>query len=246
MENRKEIDSILRNQDFSGVPRPEAAVRLYAEGIAAIEKCVVVVSDLQAGTSAIFRGAFGDVLGLSDSSSVDSIWEKEILDKMAPDECEAKYMSELRFYNFVRHLPRHRREAYYMATTLRFHDKDGNMMDVLHRMFYRYVDNSDAIRFGICIYGPLTFALPAKNVAVNAVTGQWVELSSKSDSTILSAREREVLTLVERGMTSLDIAAALCISKNTVSRHRQEILAKLQVNNSTEACRRAKQLGIIV
>ena len=46
-------------------------------------------------------------------------------------------------------------------------------------------------------------------------------------------------------MTSKAIADRLCISVHTVSRHRQEILSKLQVGNSTEAIRIARQLGII-
>ncbi len=40
-------------------------------------------------------------------------------------------------------------------------------------------------------------------------------------------------------------AEQLSISKNTVSRHRQDILAKLQVRNYVEACRVAKALAII-
>ena len=35
------------------------------------------------------------------------------------------------------------------------------------------------------------------------------------------------------------------ISKNTVSRHRQAILSKLQVRNSHEACKVAKALSLI-
>jgi DNA-binding NarL/FixJ family response regulator len=50
---------------------------------------------------------------------------------------------------------------------------------------------------------------------------------------------------VERGLTSLQIADELSISKFTVSRHRQDILAKLQVKNSAEACRLAHTLGIL-
>ena len=42
-----------------------------------------------------------------------------------------------------------------------------------------------------------------------------------------------------------DIAAAMSISINTVSRHRQDILRKLQVRNSIEACRMARRLGLI-
>lgn len=125
-------------------------------------------------------------------------------------------------------------------------DKSGNMVDVLHRMHYWYENMSDSIRFGICIYGPLVFSLPAKSIAVNSLTGKWEALTSSNDNNILSPREKQVLALIEQGYTSMNIAGELSISKNTVSRHRQEILAKLQVKNSTEACRRAKQLGIII
>ena len=70
-------------------------------------------------------------------------------------------------------------------------------------------------------------------------------MNAASDRRILSARELQVLALIEQGMTSNAIAGSLCISKHTVSRHRQEILAKLQAKNSAEACRRAKQLKLI-
>lgn len=35
------------------------------------------------------------------------------------------------------------------------------------------------------------------------------------------------------------------ISKHTVDRHRQNIIAKLQVSNTAAACHKAKMLGII-
>jgi len=83
------------------------------------------------------------------------------------------------------------------------------------------------------------------HISFTGLSRQWEELTSKTDGSILSVREKQVLTLIEQGLTSRDIADRLCISRNTVSRHRQEILARLQVKNSTEACRRAKQLGLI-
>ncbi|WP_288357716.1 response regulator transcription factor [uncultured Bacteroides sp.] len=68
----------------------------------------------------------------------------------------------------------------------------------------------------------------------------------KQDSTrILSVREKQVLSLIDKGLTSKKIAETLSISINTVSRHRQEILGKLQVKNSIEACRVAKDLKLI-
>ncbi|MDE7409673.1 MAG: LuxR C-terminal-related transcriptional regulator, partial [Muribaculaceae bacterium] len=69
------------------------------------------------------------------------------------------------------------------------------------------------------------------------------ELTSAANDAIISKRERQILQLIASGMESMEIAAALNISKNTVSRHRQEILAKLQVKNSIEACRLASSMG---
>jgi len=246
MSTRKRLDTILTDQFFSNQnPVTAEPIYSYAGGISFIEKCVVVVSDLKSGTSRIFDGAFSDVLGLTGYSTENSIWEEEILNRMTPDECEEKYHAELRFYNFLRHIPRHRRSDYYLATNLRVMDNQGMPVDVLHRLYYLYDNDSDVIRFGVCLYSPLTFSLPAKSVAVNSITGKWVELSSVSDCRILSTREKQVLVLIERGMTSRSIATELCISTNTVNRHRQEILAKLHVKNSTEACRIARQLNII-
>lgn len=241
----KEIDTLLREQVFSGKEVYEDIVYQYAESLAEIEKSIVVVSDLKSGTSRIFPGAFSATLGLGDYSSENSIWEKEILCRLPPEEMNAKYLGELRFYNALRRIPRSKRENHYLAAHLRMKDATDKLTDVLHRMYYRLEPGSDAIRFGICTYGPLVLNLPAKSIAIDAITGHWEELSPDIDKDILSAREKQVLTLIERGLTSHAIAEQLCISKNTVSRHRQEILKKLQVKNSTEACLRAKLLRII-
>ena len=62
---------------------------------------------------------------------------------------------------------------------------------------------------------------------------------------LLSAREREVLLRIEAGDTSKEIARNLSISVHTVSRHRQNILEKLQAGNSVEASRTARRLGLL-
>lgn len=61
----------------------------------------------------------------------------------------------------------------------------------------------------------------------------------------LTPRELEVLTLLTRGTTSPDIAAALEISPNTVRTHVQGILAKLQVHSRLEAAAFAVRNGLV-
>ncbi|WP_353885389.1 LuxR C-terminal-related transcriptional regulator [uncultured Bacteroides sp.] len=75
--------------------------------------------------------------------------------------------------------------------------------------------------------------------------GQMTEIGKQDSTRILSVREKQVLSLIDKGLTSKKIAETLSISINTVSRHRQEILGKLQVKNSIEACRVAKDLKLI-
>lgn len=53
-------------------------------------------------------------------------------------------------------------------------------------------------------------------------------------STGLTTRELEILPLFAEGLQSHEIADRLCISKNTVDRHRQNIMAKLGKRSVTE------------
>lgn len=61
----------------------------------------------------------------------------------------------------------------------------------------------------------------------------------------LTAREREVLTLLVEGRSNKAIAAALDISEHTAKFHVNAILSKLGVQRRVEAVVRAARLGII-
>ena len=80
---------------------------------------------------------------------------------------------------------------------------------------------------------------------INSIDGHVTELEEYNNEKILSVREKQVLKLIDKGLMSKDIAEMLSISIYTVNRHRQEILGKLQVKNSIEACRIAKDLKLI-
>ncbi|HEX2755519.1 MAG TPA: LuxR C-terminal-related transcriptional regulator, partial [Candidatus Limnocylindrales bacterium] len=61
----------------------------------------------------------------------------------------------------------------------------------------------------------------------------------------LTAREREVLTLVALGRTNRQIAAELFISENTAGVHVSNILGKLAVTGRGEAAAVAYRLGLV-
>lgn len=241
----RKLNQLLKNQSFDADTIESSQLLDYARNISRIENVTVVVSDLRRGTSRIFPGKFGIVLGVVNYSEENSIWEKAILKLMTEEEREEKYLAELRFFNFLRHVPRHTRPDYYLVSKLRMKAATGDTIDVIHRMYYIYADDSETVTHALCLYGRIEFDFNAKSMVVNSLTGVSEELTASGDPSILSRREKQVLTLIDSGKRSYEIAEILSISKNTVSRHRQAILAKLQVKNSMEACRLAKSMKII-
>lgn len=160
---------------------------------------------------------------------------------MPEHEREEKVIAELRFFHYLRHLPAKKRVNFFLVTKLRFE----NSMEVLHRMYYIFDKTAQNVLYAICIYSPLFFDFAGKSFAVDSMTGVREDLTSSVNSSVISKRERQILQLIASGMKSREIAETLSISKNTVSRHRQEILAKLKVKNSVEACRLAERMGLI-
>lgn len=62
---------------------------------------------------------------------------------------------------------------------------------------------------------------------------QWQYHKTFNDT--ISAREREVLAALARGLTNTEIAAEMNVSENTVRFHLKNLFAKLGVSNRTEA-----------
>lgn len=75
-------------------------------------------------------------------------------------------------------------------------------------------------------------------------SGNGVEKYRKSDSSLLTSRECEILKLIAIGNTSKEIAEQLCISKNTVDTHRNKMLQKLNLANSASLVHYAYKSGL--
>ena len=61
----------------------------------------------------------------------------------------------------------------------------------------------------------------------------------------ITLREREIIACLDRGMSSKEIAAFLFISKATVDTHRQNMLRKCGLPNTSALLRKAKEEGWI-
>ena len=62
----------------------------------------------------------------------------------------------------------------------------------------------------------------------------------------LTSREREVLQLIADGLTTQAIAERLAISPHTATRHRANLMQKLDAHNQVELVRAAVSRGLII
>jgi len=61
----------------------------------------------------------------------------------------------------------------------------------------------------------------------------------------LTPREQEIMRLLAGGLSTLDVAQKLYISRKTVENHRTSIMQKLNLKNSVELVRLAAKLGLV-
>lgn len=244
-ENRKTLDKLLRTENSAEGGMPLSDILVNMRFWARVENVLIVISDMAEGRSHIIAGGFARNLDIGDYQQENSIWETKILSLMSPQEQEEKYIAELRFFHYLRHLSKSKKTDYYLMSKLRFRFRDGDIHDVLHRMYYIFDENGENLKYAICIYGPLPFDFKGKSFAVNSITGIKEELTASGNDSILSRRECQILAMIDTGMKSAEIARMLNLSIHTVSRHRQEIIGKLQVKNTHEACRSAKSMGLL-
>ena len=97
-----------------------------------------------------------------------------------------------------------------------------------------------SIHAGKAFYSP---PIAAKLAA--AVKGDFVDQYATGELAGLTAREREVLRGIARGLTNKDIATELGISPRTVETHRESLMRKLGIRHVAGLTKLALETGLI-
>lgn len=210
---------------------------------ARIENAIAVLSNLKENRSYIYYGGAAETLGLAvqgEIKTIDSIWEEDIFKRIHPDDLLGKHILELQFFSLLKNTPLTQRPHYHSVSRIRMQDNKRQYLSILHRMLYIASEANGSVWLALCLYTfPTDSSRPesSENRIVHSPTGRIIQPDNRPSSAVLSEREKEILQLIAHGKTSKEIASTLSISIHTVNRHRQNILEKLGVKNSIEACR---------
>ena len=236
----------LQQNDGTSIADEEIRLRAIAESYALCENSIAVLSNLRTDKSYIHFGGnskFFDFEPVGYNMVIDSVWEEMIFEKIHPDDLRKSNLQELSFFRMVSSSHSKEAFAWHMETIVRMKDKTGSYLPVKHRIHYFGSSGKAGICYALCLYN-ITKENDNFAYIINSQTGEKRILEA-SPSSILTEQEKRILKMVQEGKASKAIAEKLDISKCTVDRHRQNIISKLQVGNTTEAVFKAKQLGII-
>ena len=245
---KTDLSKTLLEQDFNSIDVENVYLKKcqqVAENFIELENGIAVLSDLQNNKSYVYSGKLADELNVfqnKNKKEIETIWEEELFDKLHPDDVLQKHILELEFFQFIKNIPYENRKNFCVVSHLRILENK-NPTSLIHKMFY--FSNSDHvnIEFALCLYH-FDFSKYEfyTGMIINTANGSVIEHKASDNSAFLSAREKEILKMIRDGKRSKEIAICLFISIYTVNRHRQNIVEKMRVANTMEACNMAAKL----
>ncbi len=217
--------------------------QLFAKYFVELENGIAILSDLKNNKSYVYSGKMAEELNIFQNKNVleiESIWEEELFDILEADDVLQKHILELQFFQFIKTIPFEERKDFCVVSKLRI---CGKQKSLIHKMFYFSDAHHKNVELALCLYHFDFFpALDYIGMIINTSEGTIIQQTEVENSDFLSSREKEILKMIQSGKRSKEIAGLLFISVNTVNRHRQNILEKMRVSNTTEACTLASKL----
>jgi len=238
---KEELDYSILNKHIS-----------FLESLSVIQNSVISIFDLNEMEHAYLSSNYSDLLGWHQDK-IDVPDMEYINQRMHPDDLTHLNNVSGQFFELILRVdPVWREQMKFIKLIMdyRTQGKDGNYIRVIEQHKLLELDR----------YGNAWLSMSVMDISpdqdlnslcryrlVNTLTGELYHFPSVKliSEHKLSFREKEILLLLSKGLISKQIADKLFISVNTVNTHRQRIIEKLNVNNTTEAVQYAGRLGLI-
>lgn len=245
---QSDLNEKLLQQEFSISDNENIKLkkcREIAQNFVELENGIAVLSDLQHNRSYVYSGKLADELKIfrdKNIQEIESIWEEELFAKLDSQDVLQKHLLELQFFQLIKTIPFEQHKDYCVVSRLKIADHSFQKA-LLHKMFYFTNANDKNVELALCLYHFDFLNSPLHHgMIINTANSSIIHQTEDGNSAFLSIREKEILKMIQTGKRSKEIAELLFISINTVNRHRQNILEKMRVGNTTEACTMAAKL----
>ena len=161
-------------------------------------------------------------------------------------------------YEYILHNPyQSKKRSLHPHVYVRMKNKEGEFRSVVMQFIDWMVEDNGAVRYCLCQITDISHIKPngpAQMTILEVIDGKDQLMISQApallpESTLIlppfTAREKEVIRLLARGLTSKMIAHELGIARNTVENHRQRLLKKSGCYTSSELIAYAISNGLL-
>ena len=188
-----------------------------------------------------------NVLGYSKSEFTVPLF----MDILHPDDRPYFLSFETKTAEFLQLLPIEKIMKYKVRYDFRIKKKNGDYIRVLHQVIIFEHDDEGGIIRSLGVHTDITH-LKRDGKPVLSLIGidgepSYLDIDIKNkeikSKEILTSREKDVLRLLIEGKLSKEVSGLLNISKQTVDRHRKNMLQKNNLNNTSELIGKAIRNG---
>jgi len=169
---------------------------------------------------------------------------------MHPDDIAFVLDTTIKALEHITGLPPEERKDYKTVFEFRLRDRDGKYIRFIQQVVNLELDLAGNMWLILILMDVNPNQQGGKQMlrsTVNMKTGRVIPFTEEKEEkqSQLTKREIEILGLIAKGMASKEIADQLFLSVNTVNNHRQNIIEKMDVSNTSEALTYAMRIGII-
>jgi DNA-binding CsgD family transcriptional regulator len=219
------------------------------EQIAYVENSSVALYDMFSGKYVFVRNRFRDILNYDEQAAADKGYSY-FFSFMHPDDIPFTLDTCIRSMEFLQNVNPDERKDYKTVFEFRLKGSNSKYIRFIQQLVALELDRKGNIWLVLIIVdanpnqnndkAPLRSLINIKNGTTGFLADHDEEKSNQ-----LTRREIEILGLLSKGMASKEIADQLFLSVNTVNNHRQNIIRKMDVNNTSEALAYASKIGIV-
>ena len=216
--------------------------------VSEVENSSVAVFDMHRGEYVFLRSRFDAHL----QYPLNDLFKKEpsyFMDLMPEKDLAFTIDTIRKTFSWLAEQDPEKRKEYKLVFEFHLSDPAGNLYSFLQQCVILEQDKSGNTWMVLILNDMIPGKTDAENLlrkVFHIPTGKIMLFNDdNSSASMLTARETEILGLLSQGYQSKEISERLYISVNTVNNHRQHIIEKLKTENTHEAIRFAKSVGII-